>query len=523
MNTDRTALILAIAVALVGLCRFEGPAEGYWDTYVTAPAMHIAGHGIDFELRDGSPLVEYELRGELPEDLVDPETFGIITKDQRLGAGLTAAPEFVLWGKAGFRLLFGLLAGLVMLGGYLFGREVFGRGPTALATGLLIALNPYTLAVNRLNPNQFALAGALVLCAVLARMLRTRSVAVGPAVVAGILFGAIGNIRPEAVVAMPAFLWGLGATREGRWKRLGVGCAVAAAAVLPTLVWNTYALGSPLMHSSQYAEFQGFRPTFPHRFPGGTFEFNGLLNWPFHTEVVRTPHFPLPVFLLVPAQFLLTWGALLIAAAGMGAWRLLSDPERRSQGVLMLGWGIPTFLLLLPHENWDELKMTYALLTYPALGLAAAAGLERLSDAVRARRMQPVIVWLGLTLTLVLGCRALGTVEVPLDERWYVRFPGAAANGSGIVLLTDDLRRDWEFFHTVESPEEIAIERTRFGRGNLLPNRYWLREPSWSEGAGRLASEMGDRDLRLLAVWFYIYGGERDDVAVPQPPPGNAP
>ncbi|MCP4868126.1 MAG: hypothetical protein GY898_05355 [Proteobacteria bacterium] len=520
MRSDRTALILAVLVAVIGLCRFEGPAEGYWDTYITAPAMHVAGHGIDFVLRDGTHLVEYELQGALPDDLVDPDTFGIITKDQRLGAGMTSAPEFVLFGKAGFRLLFALCSGLVMLGGYLFGREVFGPRWPALAVGLVIALNPYTLAVNRLNPNQFALVGGVLLCAVLARLLRTHSTALGPAIVAGLLFGAIGNIRPEAVVATPAFLWGLGATKEGRWKRLAVGCATAAIAVFPTLVWNSYALGNPLMHSSQYAEFQGFRPTFPHRFLGTTFEFNGLLNWPFHTEVVRTPHFPLPVFLLVPAQFLLTWGAVLIAAAGMGAWSLVTDPERRSHGLLMLGWGIPTFLLLLPHENWDELKMTYALLTYPALGLAAAAGLEVLVEAAQAKKARPLLIGAGLVVLLVVGCRSLGSVDVPLDDRWYTRFPGAAANGSGIELLTDDLRRDWEFFHTVETPEEIAIERTRFGRGNLLPNRYWEREPSWTDGLGRLGSELGDRELRLLAVWYYIYGGERDDVTVE---PGGTP
>ena len=512
MTADRAALVLAAVVAIVGLCRFEGPAEGYWDTYVTAPAMHVAGHGIDFVLRDGSPLVEYELTGALPDDLIDPETFGIITKDQRLGAGMTAAPAFVLYGKAGFRLLFGLLAGLIALGGYLFGREVFGPRWPAVAVGAAVALNPYTLAVNRLNPNQFALAGGLLLCAVLASMLRTRTTSLGPAIVAGLLFGAIGNIRPEAVVAAPAFFWGLAATREGRWKRVGVACGVAFVLVLPTLLWNAHALGNPLMHSSQYGEFQGFRPTFPHRFLGSTFEFNGLLNWPFHTEVVRTPHFPLPVFLLVPAQFLLTWGALLLGAALVGAWALVADPERRAQGLLLLGWGVPTFLLMLPHENWDELKMTYALLTYPALGLAVAAGLEVWVEAARSKRTQPLILGAVVVLGLVLGARSLRRVDVPLDERWYERFPGAAANGSGIELLTDDLRRDWEFFHTIETAEEIAIERTRFGRGNLLPNRYWLREPSWTDGAGKLVSELGDRELRLLAVWFYIYGGEREDV-----------
>ena len=513
-RSDRVAVILSVLVAAIGLCRFEGPAEGYWDTYVTAPAMHLAGHGIDFVLRDGSPLVEYELQGRLPDDLVDRESFGIITKDQRLGAGITAAPAFVLFGKAGFRLLFGLCSGLLMLGGYLLGREVLGPRWPAVALGLMVALNPYTLAVNRLNPNQIALVGCVLVCAVLARMIRRGPRGLGPAVVAGLLFGFVGNVRPEAVVALPAFLWGLGAHKQGRWPRIAAGCGAAAVAVLPTLVWSAWAFGDPLMHSSQYAEFQGFRPTFPHALLGMEFQFNGLLNWPLHDSVVRTPHFPLPVFVLAPAQFLMTWGTFLVAAAALGIWSLLAERERRAHGLLLLGWGLPTFALLLPHENWDELKMTYAMLTYPALGLAAAAGLGRLVEGLQDRAWRPVTAVLALTLGLSLAARATQQIDVPLDERWYERFPGAAANGSGIELLTDDLRRDWEFFHTRESAAEIAIERERYSRGWPWPTRYWEREPSWTGGLSKLGRELGERELELLAVWFYIYGGERDDVTL---------
>jgi hypothetical protein len=316
------------------------------------------------------------------------------------------------------------------------------------------------------------------------------------------------------VVASPAFLWGLGRHRDGRWPRLLVGCAVAALAVTPTLVWSAHAFGNPLIHSSQYNDFQGFRPTFPHTVPliGHTFEFNGLLNWPFHDSVVRTPHFPLPTFVQVPAQFLMTWGTILVAAAALGVWSLFADRERRPYGWLLLGWGLPTFALLLPHENWDELKMTYTLLTYPALGLAAAAGLERLVQGVQDRAWRPALGVLALTIGLSLAARSTARLDVPLDERWYVRFPGAAVNGSGIELLTDDVRRDWEFFHTVETDAEIAIERARYSRGWPWPSRYWKREPSWTDGAGKLWRELGDRELELLAVWFYIYGGERDDV-----------
>ena len=509
----RAALALAAVVAVVAVLRFEGPAVGYWDTYVTAPALHVAGQSIDFVLRDGRPLLDYALGGGIPADLVQRDTFGIITKDQRLGAGVVASPLFTAFGLAGFRLLHGGLWGLIALGGCLVGRAVLHSGPWGLAVGATLCLNPYAWAMNRLNPNVFAVAAAVVILAVLTRRRPPADRAFGAAALVGLLFGAVGNVRPELIVVAPAVLWGvltLGGAGEGARAhgiRISLAGGAAALAVLPTLLWNSHAFGDALVHSSQFGDFEGFRPTFEHRVFGATFAFNGLLNWPFHTDVVRTPHFPLPVFLLAPAQLVMTWGAALVALAGLGALRL-----RSKHTILVALWFVPTFLLLLPHENWDELKMTYALLYQPALAIWVVAGLRSLLGLVAAGDARRLGWLAAAVLAIVLGARSLAAVQVPLDARWYVRFPGAAANGSGISLLTDEPRRGWELFHTRESPEELAIERARFSRGNVLPARYWQREPPWRAGSAALIDELGQRELRLLAVWYYIYGGRRDDV-----------
>jgi len=513
---DRAALLLASVIAVVAILRFEGPAVGYWDTYITAPAMHAAGEPIRFELRDGRALLEYDLAGTLPDDLADRETFGIISKDQRLGAGLVASPWFTLFGLAGFRLLHGLLWGLVAVSGCLLGRAVFGPHKTALCVGALLCLHPYAWAMNRLNPNIFALAASVLVLAALARRKPPQSRNFGTAVLVGVLFGSAGNVRPELVVAAPAVLWGLlklGHMDESlrtHLTRVGLAGVVGLAFVTPTLLWNGYAFGEALVHSSQYGDFEGWRPSFSHRFFGSTFQFNGLLNWPFHDTVVRTPHFPLPVFLLAPAQLLMTWGAGLIAVGALGALLLRNS----SHGVLLALWFVPTFALLLPHENWDELKMTYALLYTPPLAVWVSAGLKNVFHGLATHRWRSILGVASLTVLLSLSARSLAGVHVPLDERWYVRFPGAAENGSGIELLTDDLRRGWELFHTRETEEELGIERARVSRGNVLPRRYWEREPSWLAGGESLVTEMGQRELRVLAVWYYIYGGRRDDVKV---------
>ncbi len=514
MRFDHAALLLAAVIAVIAVLRFEGPAVGYWDTYITAPAMHAAGQPIEFVMRNGEPLLDYTLDQGIPGDLADRNTFGIITKDQRLGAGVVASPWYTMFGLAGFRLLHGALWGLVALGGCLLGRAVFGNKGIALCVGALLCLQPYAWAANRLNPNIFALAATTLVLALLLRRRPHTDDGFGAAAMIGLLFGAAGNVRPELVVATPAVIWGLlamGGVNDHplhHARRLVFFAIPAALAVLPTVLWNAHAFGDALVHSSQYGDFEGFRPTFPHRFFGTTFQFNGLLNWPFHTEVVRTPHFALPVFLLVPAQMVLCWGAGLLAFGALGV-RTLGVSSRAITLLLYFG---AMFALLLPHENWDELKMTYALLYTPPLAVWVAAGGARFAELIRQAEWRRAGGTVAVAAALSLFALSLRAVDAPLDERWYVRFPGAAANGSGIALLTDEPRRGWELFHTRETPRELALEREKFTRGNVLPARYWEDEPDLNAGFEALRREIGQRELRVLAVWYYIYGGRRDDV-----------
>ena len=109
-------------------------------------------------------------------------------------------------------------------------------------------------------------------------------------------------------------------------------------------------------------------------------------------------------------------------------------------------------------------------------------------------------------LGMFLVVRGAYHVRVPVDERWYERFPHAAANATGLDGLPDALRKDWQFFHTRETTQEIEEQRVKLTRGRLLPRMLFPRDGSPSEAFREMNAELGEKPLRTLAVWDLIYG-----------------
>ena len=517
-HAHRNALWLLTALAFaLGLLRYEGPTEGYWDTYIAAPAMFMTGHGVDFVLHDGSPAWDVSLQGRLPDDLIDEDSFGIITKDQRIGAPVVAAPMFLAFGLLGFPLLFAVANALIVPAGLLAARAALPRqGPEApsaakwagLAAAGGLALNPYVLSVDRLNANLLVLPMSLLLMYVLSRRVTSW-------VGAGLLFGVLAGIRNEAICFVPALcLWVLsgGGDDQVSWpervKRLFVLGSCCVVAMLPVFYWKNLAFGSPFMHPSQYAHFQGFRPEFAHSLFGWEFRFNGLFNWPLHDELVRTPHFGFPTWLLFPLVTLRTWGlvggALLLV--GLAALWLRG---RRWYAAFLVAWMLPVYLLFGPQENWEEVKMTFMLLAWPPLVPLAAAGMH----ALWASRAD-VGGWAALgatSLALLLFVKAAGTVDAPADERWYVRFPNAslATNPGAQEGLDEGDRNDWIYFQSYETPAEIAHERAKLSAGWPWPAQYLPVDVGPAKAAALLGPMAGERELTVLEIWGYIYGSRR--------------
>ena len=482
---------LALLVLFTYLLQFEGYGLDYWDTYIVAPATFAAGRPCTFTDDKGDPAYDYKLAGKLPHDLIGRGSYGIVSKDQRIGAGVTMALPYLVFGSAGFRLAYALLGALAFLLGVAAGRRLWDNLALPLALGLLVSLNPFMLAMDRLNANFISVP---ILMGMVALMLEEKP----RWLLIGMVYGALGGIRNEVIVLAPAGLvFLLCRGKEGR-RGLILFTVGAAALIAPYLAWNKFAFSQALIHASQFSEFDGYRPMFHHSLFGFEFQLNGLFNWPFHDHLTRTPHYPLPTYLTLPLSLIRSFGALLSALVIPGLvvqWR-----ASRPWFAFITLWLLLILGLFLFQENWEEPKNTFGALAIPPLALLMVRGMQWLAE--RPRCWKRWTQYAVMVAALAGGVRAARLVEVPVDERWYVRFPKAKTEAHLHGCLTDAQRREWLFFHTDECPSELEEQRAKLTEGNLLPGLYYpLRY-----GAKGFASELWRYEPPIFDIWDKIYG-----------------
>jgi len=320
----------------------------------------------------------------------------------------------------------------------------------------------------------------------------------------GLVFGLSGGIRNVAIILAPMFLalmWKENRRPKEFAKNFALFGLAALVGILPVLIWNEFAYGAMLVHPSQVPHLQGWRPTFPHSFFGSEFQFNGLLNWPFHDHLVRTPHFSHPTSMLWPLVTVKSLGLVLSALALVGA--IVMVARRRFVGLVLLYWYLAYYGLFFFQENWEELKQTFMALHLFPLVAFAAWGLVWIGEQVRAWRR-----WTALAAVVVLlagGVFVAQLVRPPQDERWYHRFPHAGANDAGLAELPEELRKDWHFFYTRETEAEIDREHAALTRPCALPALYRPFDVDWAGNFKRIAEEPFTKEHRTLAVWSYIY------------------
>lgn len=485
-----TIPLLAGLIFLFYFLQFAGAALDYWDTYIVAPATFIAGRPGVFVDEYNQPRYQTHWQGRLPHDLIDRDTYNIVSKDQRIGAGVTFAAPYRVFGMLGFRLFYAAFGALAFLMSAAAGRRLFAGEALPVLLGLLVAVNPFMLMMNRLNANFISVP---ILMGLLALML-LENPRWG---IIGLVYGALGGIRNEAIVLAPALLLIMLATRRGR-RGFAFFAGGALVGIAPYLAWNRFAFGKMLIHASQFSEYDGWRPVFTHHFFGRAFDLNGLFNWPFHDHLVRTPHYPFPTYLTLPLVLILCFGTVLTAFAFVGLWAQWKK-DRLWCGFHLL-WLVFTLGLFLFQENWEEPKTTFGALAIIPLAVLMARGVEWLAADHRSWRR-----WAAMAAVVLLvtgAVRIAAWVQVPVDERWYERFPKAKVEAAQIGCLTDEQRREWMFFHTDECPAEVREQRDKLTRANLPPNLYYplrLHLPD-------LATEWGRYEPPIFDIWDRIYG-----------------
>ena len=482
---------LALLVFMVYMLQFEGYGLDYWDTYIATPATFAAGRPCVITDDKGEPRYTYDLTGKLPHDLVGRGSYGIVSKDQRIGAGITMALPYMVFGGGGFRLAYAVLGMLAFLLGVVAGRRIWSGPGLPWALGLIVALNPFMLAMDRLNANFISVP---ILMGMVALMLDKKP----RWLLIGMVYGALGGIRNEVIVLAPAGLVLL--LLLSKESRRGIPLFIAGAAIFiaPYLAWNKFAFGQALIHASQFSEFDGFRPMFHHSLFGWEFQLNGLFNWPFHDHLTRTPHYPFPTYLTLPLSLIRSFGVLLSVLVIPGLvvqWR-----ASRPWFVFITLWLLFILGLFLFQENWEEPKNTFGALAIPPLALLMVRGMQWLAEKPRCWRRWAEYAVMVAALTGLVNAAAL--VQVPVDERWYVRFPKAKTEAHLHGCLTDAQRREWLFFHTDECPSELNEQRAKLTEGNLLPGLYYPMR----YGAAGFTNELWRYEPPIFDIWDKIYG-----------------
>lgn len=327
-------------------------------------------------------------------------------EDARLGNSGVIAGFVAVYGGLGFRLLFAACGVLMAVGGRALGELAGPERPwSGLVGSLVLALNPWVFSLPQADENMLTLGfGAAALALLLGRR--------PPWLVGGALLGLVLAMRHVLILSAPAaFLWAFQDPRRGRaLARLSLGLLLAT---FFEHLHHYLALGSVFRFESN-PQF----PALPYSFLGVSFTWEGMVNWPLHDELVRTPWNPFPMWMLWPLHALKAWGLLLSGVLCVG---LVAGAIREGKAALFwAAWVLPSAALLLLQESWDfPNKMGVALVLFAALPWALVHGLS-------ATRLRGALVGGGLLIALsVLTVASLRDVVIPVDGRYHARFPYA--------------------------------------------------------------------------------------------------
>ncbi len=398
-------------------------------------------------LRPDLPMMK-----EVPPWMLERNPFLFWNGGQREGMSFVLTPFLALFEYLGFRLCFAFQHFAIAGSAYVVTRRLLGRRWLAVLVMVLVCANPYTATIVDVDDNIFGLAlGSLSLSFLLRKPV--------PWFWFMLPYGLFIGVRHEGLLTLPAVL--LFAWQGGLpWRqRLGTAGRVILGTALFTFPFVLYHLFLLLVFQVPYEAFTALEPV-PHSFFGhGEFGVRGLLNWPFHPELVRSPFTAFPPLVGFPLELASKLGLALWALVPGGLWWLWTR-QRRFLGLSLL-WVLPFLALLLVQSNWTEPdKMGIPITVLLPIPVWAACGLAALLHGRGSwlrRAAVPVVA-------LVLCAGAVGSaslLDFPVDERGF----GFRPTYMPAEFPLDSLRDDAAY---------AEAERARLTRPVLLP---WLQGP----------------------------------------------
>lgn len=340
-------------------------------------------------------------------------------QDARLGNTGVLAGFAGLFQQFGFRILYGVCGVLLALGGWVLGGSLMPssqqggqrwNSPLAGAWfGLFfLPLNPLVNGIPLLDENLLALSFGVVLFA----YLRTR-----PAwFVAGAIFALVVTMRHVLILALPATVLLVAATplrRQALTRYL-------SAFVVFTLPENLHHALAPSIGSVFRFESNPQYPAFPYSLLGMDFSWQGLLNWPFHEMIVRTPGNPFPTFVRWPLHLADNLGMVLFATMLVGMVVIWRQASRAEAAFWLLWWG-PVQASLAVQEAWDvPNKMGVIAIVFVSFLVWVLHGA---AFALRRPRLGGGLI-LGLVAVTWLGAVGIRDWRPPVDARYYQVYPG---------------------------------------------------------------------------------------------------
>ena len=363
----------------------------------------------------------------------DPNNSFLFDYGQRLGPGVLIAPFVAAFGAFGLRICFAL-QGLILPGlGLMLGFALLRRRRSAWLLAVLLTFNPYALDINVNDENFIALwSGTAALCL----LLRARPAVIAAAIALGMFLGT----RHVGLMMLPVLFWYIFTDRRMGRRATVVFALTLVASCLPYLILH----GKFLLSGEELYEGKPVLFGLP----------------PLADSLLRSPYNAYPNLLLYPLDLLHRYGLLLAAALPAGLWLLWR--QRRRELLLLAGWMIPIWLIILPMSNWVEAnKIGIPASVLATLVVVLVSGLEWLSD----KQVAPLrrLAGGGLGGLLVAGfALPAAAVQTEADERVYTMFGEHPGDGSdGMPAGVPPIVR--------EAPAYVDWDRGRYAP-RLLPD-----------------------------------------------------